>query len=72
MGLPVFHAFEFGMKARSPQNIWVSRQVFDSIKDEDSLLYSQGRTMWTFSEEHQFPFGRMEIYKTAHYLSLYL
>lgn len=72
MGLPVFHAFEFGMKARSPHNIWISRYVFDSIKDEDALVRSQGQDMWVFNEEHQFPFGQGDVYKTTHYLSLYL
>jgi adenylate cyclase len=54
IGTPVYGAVELSDLARSPENIWIGRQVRKSIGKEErfGVVYSNGKSMWTaFSTE---------------------
>ena len=70
IGWPTYHAFEYGDKARSPRNIWISKNVFSSIKDDDSMRYSDGKPMWEYNDDHVFSFGKVRVYNTSYYWNL--
>ena len=67
IGWPTYHAFEYGDKARSPKNIWLSKNVFNTIKDFNDVRYSNSEDMWVYSDDHSFSFGKVRVYKTSFY-----
>ncbi|WP_422110942.1 hypothetical protein [Euryhalocaulis caribicus] len=69
IGWPTYHAFEYGDKAKSPKNIWISKNVFKAIKNDDSMRYSGDKNMWVYSDE-AFSFGSVKVYKTSYYWNL--
>jgi len=70
IGWPTYHAFEYGDRARSPKNIWISKNIFNAIKDDDNLRYSNGKYMWSYDDTQNFSFGGVRIYKTSYYWNL--
>ena len=66
IGWSTYHAFEYGERARKPRNIWISRNVFNSIKDDDSMRYHDGKNMWVYDDSLTFTFGKVRIYKTSY------
>lgn len=70
IGWPTYHAFEYGDKARSPKNIWISKNVYKSIKDDVSMTHSDGNEMWVWNDSHTFSFGNVKVYKTSYYWNL--
>lgn len=70
IGWPTYHAFEYGDKARSPKNIWISKNIYNAIKDDKSLIYSKGDNMWVYNDDHTFSFGKVRVYKTSYYWNI--
>ncbi len=70
VGWPTYYAFEYGNIARSPKNIWISKNVYNVIKDDDSMIYSNGKNMWIYSDNHTFSFGNVRVYKTSYWWGL--
>lgn len=69
IGWPVYHAFEYANKARAPKNIWISKNVFDQIKGDDTMRYSDGKTIWSY-EDLKFSFGEARVYQTSYHWSI--
>jgi len=69
IGWPTYHAFEYGDKANSPNNIWISNNIFNAIKEDENMRYSNGKAMWSYSDE-SFSFGSVRVYKTTYYWNL--
>lgn len=70
IGWPTYHAFEYGDIARSPRNIWISRNVYNQIKNDNNMIYSNGKTMWVYNDDHKFSFGKVRVYKTSYYWNI--
>jgi adenylate cyclase len=70
IGWPTYHVFEYGNMAKSPKNIWISKNVFNEIKDDDYLRYSNGEDMWVYSDSHTFSFGKIRVYKTQYQINI--
>jgi len=70
IGWPTYHAFEYGNMAKSPRNIWISKNIWNAIKDDNSMIYSNGENMWVYSDDHEFSFGKVRVYKTSYYWNL--
>jgi adenylate cyclase len=70
IGWPTYHAFQYGDKARSPKNIWISKNIYNTIKNDDSMIKSDGDNMWVYNDDHEFSFGKVRVYKTSHYWNL--
>lgn len=70
IGWPTYHAFEYGDQAKSPQNIWISKNVYNSIKNERTMTHSDGNEMWVWNDSHSFSFGQVRVYKTNYYWNL--
>ncbi len=67
MGRPTYHAFECGSLARSPYNIWISENIYKSIEKDNTMIYANGKNMWTPDDTHQFTIGKVRIFKTNYY-----
>lgn len=70
VGWPTYHAFEYGDKARSPKNIWISKNVYSEIKDTNDVRFSDGEDMWVYNDGHTFSFGKVRVYKTSYYKNI--
>jgi len=70
IGWPTYHAFEYGDRARSPKNIWISKNVYSSIQDDNLMIYSNGKNMWVYNDNHNFSFGNVRVYKTSYYWNI--
>lgn len=70
MGWPTYHAFEYGDKAKSPKNIWISKNIYSAIKDDSSMITSEDKDMWVYNDSHTFSFGSVRVYKTSYYWNL--
>lgn len=66
VGWPTYHAVEYGNMAKSPNNIWISKTVFNAIKDVAAVRYSKGTDMWVYNDNHEFSFGKVRVYKTSY------
>jgi class 3 adenylate cyclase len=69
IGWPVYHAFEYANKAKAPHHIWISKNVFDAIKKDDSMIRTDGKNMWVF-EDQTFSFGEVRVYETSYHWSI--
>lgn len=69
IGWATYHAYEYGNNAKRPHNIWISKNVFEAIKDDDYLHYSNGQSMWVWSDE-TFSFGTVRTYQTTYRINL--
>lgn len=67
IGWPTYHAFEYGDRAKSPKNIWISKNIYSAIKDDVSMIKSEGKDMWAYNDSHTFSFGNVRVYKTSYY-----
>lgn len=70
VGWPTYHAFEYGDKAKSPKNIWISKNVYNSIKDDKTMTHSDNEDMWVYNDTHSFSFGNVRVYKTSYYWNI--
>lgn len=64
-----YHAVEYANKAKTPKNIWISNNVFNEIKGDDSMRYNKGKPMWSYADE-KFSFGKTKVYKTTYRWSI--
>ena len=69
IGWPTYHAFGYGNKAKRPNNIWISENVFSKIKSDSSLRYSGDKNIWTWSNE-KISFGTFKVYMTTYHIKL--
>ncbi|MAX73700.1 MAG: hypothetical protein CMH66_08540 [Nioella sp.] len=70
IGWATYHAFQYGDKASNPKNIWISKNVYNSIKDDETMIKSDGQNMWVYNDNHEFSFGKVRVYKTSYYWNL--
>lgn len=70
IGWPVYHAVRYGDKAKKPKAIWISKNIWAAIKDDESMtIGGNGKEMWTFNDEN-FSFGTVRVYKTSYRWSI--
>lgn len=70
IGWATYHAFEYGDMAKAPKNIWISKNVYNTIKSDNYLRYSDGKDMWVYNDSHQFSFGNVRVYKTSYHIDI--
>lgn len=68
IGWPLYHALEYSNMAKSPKKIWISKTVFNAIKDDNSMRYSDGKHMW-FYKDVKLSFGDFRVYITSYHWS---
>lgn len=69
IGKPTYLAVEFGNKAKSPYNTWISKNVFNAIKEEDRYKLSDGKNMWVYEDVKTF-IGEQRSYQTTYMWNL--
>ena len=69
IGWPVYHAVQYGETAKKPRSIWISKNVYNAIKDDSSMTHSKGNHMWV-DEDETFPIGTFRVYKTSYWWSI--
>lgn len=70
IGWSVYHAVSYGDKAKKPNAIWISKNIFSSIEDDNSLIMgNDGKNMWVYADE-TFPIGTFRVYKTSYHWSI--
>ncbi|MFA5925621.1 MAG: adenylate/guanylate cyclase domain-containing protein [Parcubacteria group bacterium] len=70
IGWATYHAFEYGDRARSPRNIWISKNVYKTIEDDKSLTQSNGKSIWVYNDDQEFSFGKVRVYKTSYHWNI--
>ncbi len=71
IGWPMYHALEYGNKAKSPRNIWISNNIYNTIKEDKSMVTgSDGNNMWVYEDDIKFSFGNFKVYKTSYSWSI--
>lgn len=65
VGYPTYIAHKFGDSAKSPKNIWISDNVYNSIKKDATMTHSNGVNMWELDYDPNLLGGKL-FYKT-HY-----
>jgi class 3 adenylate cyclase len=73
VGLPVYVAVELSDYARSPNNIWISPMVRDSIVSQKHLgvVYSNGTNMWTWTIKNLKSVGEYNVRYTRYYSTIF-
>lgn len=66
IGWSVYHAVEYGEAASKPKALWISMNVWNSIKDDPSLTHSNNESMWE-SAIVNLPNGSFTVYKTSYW-----
>lgn len=69
LGWPTYVAYEFGNFASSPKNILISEAVYDSIKEDENMIFSNGKHMWEF-KNGKFKSGNRNYYETSYYWNI--
>ena len=66
IGWPIYHAVRYGDKAKKPKAIWISKNIWASIKDDENMtIGGDEKEMWTYDDE-SFSFGTVRVYKTSY------
>lgn len=73
IGLPVYVAVGLSDKGSSPNHIWISKPVRDSIVSEKHLgvITSKGVDMWTKTQAAMKGLGTREAWYTSYYSTLF-
>ncbi len=70
LGWSVYHAVRYGDKAKKPKAIWISKNIWKSIKDDEKMtIGGDGKNMWVYADE-TFSFGTVRVYKTSYRWSI--
>ena len=65
IGWSVYHAVGYGESASKPKALWISINVWNSIKDDLGLTHSNNQPMWEESVA-SLPNGSFTVYKTSY------
>lgn len=65
IGRAVYHAVQCGERASDPKSIWISKNVFNSIKADRKMTHSNDKHMWVWTDE-AFATGTYRVYKTSY------
>lgn len=73
IGVPVYVAVELSDLAKSPNHIWISPHVRNSIVKQDHLgvVYSKGKNMWTHAKRTLKSVGTYEPRYTSYYSTIF-
>ena len=65
IGWPVYHAVGYGETVSRPKSICISKNVYNSIKEDRNLIFSNGEPMWEESEI-ELKNGTFTVHKTSY------
>jgi len=73
VGIPTYVAVELSDKAKNPNNIWISKNVYNAIvKDNDyqNIVSSSGKSLWTQVVAILGSVGLTSVYCTSRYFKV--
>ena len=65
IGWPVYHAVGYGETVSRPKSICISKNVYNSIKEDKDMTHSNGKPMWEKSEI-ELKNGTFTVYRTSY------